>query len=153
MGTIVRSYIRSASSRSQKRISDFNGSIYSIVTYCFIQKNTSIYQSSNNAMHLSFSVRQSGKYPAYSSGTLWPPFRLPIATHPNYEDPRKLLLSRTFHAILFVLLYKATHAPALVSEQSLALVIYLLDMAVSLIHQSKTQGNVSLDISFFFFFF
>uniref|UniRef100_A0A0N8E404 E3 ubiquitin-protein ligase n=1 Tax=Daphnia magna TaxID=35525 RepID=A0A0N8E404_9CRUS len=86
-------------------------------------------------------VRQSGLYPSYSSGTLWPPFRLPIATHPNYEDPRKLLLSRTFHAMLFVLLYKAINAPTLVSEQSLALVIYLLDMAVSLLHQSTTQGN------------
>lgn len=92
------------------------------------------------------SVRQSGSYPNYSSGTLWPPFRLPLATHPSYEDPRKLLLSRTFHAILFVLLYKATRAPTLVNEQLLALVIYLLDMAVSLAHQSITQGNVSLVI-------
>lgn len=46
--------------------------------------------------------------------------------------------------MLFVLLYKAINAPTLVSEQSLALVIYLLDMAVSLLHQSTTQGNVSL---------
>lgn len=89
-------------------------------------------------------MRQSGNYPHYTSGTLWPPFRLPIATHPSYEDPRKLLLSRTFHAIVFVLLYKAAHTPALVNEQSLALVIYLLDMAVSLAHQSITQGNVRL---------
>lgn len=94
-------------------------------------------------LSISNSVRQSGNYPNYSSGTLWPPFRLPIATHPNYEDPRKVLLSKTFHAILFVLLYKAIHAPTLVSEQSLALLIYLLDMAVSLAHQSISQGNVS----------
>lgn len=98
----------------------------------------------SNHFKLIISVRQSGHYPSYSSGTLWPPFRLPIATHPNYEDPRKLLLSRTFHAMLFVLLYKAANAPTLVSEQSLALVVYLLDMAVSLVHQSTTQGNVSL---------
>ena len=96
--------------------------------------------------HSVFSVRQSGKYPGYTSSTLWPPFRLPIETHPSYEDPRKILLSKTFHAMLFMLLYKAVHSPLEVSEQSLALIIYLLDMAVSMaLQQSVTQGNVILD--------
>lgn len=96
-------------------------------------------------LRLSNSVRQSGKYPGCTSGTLWPPFRLPFATHPSYEDPSKILLSRSFHAILFMLLYKAVRSPMEMSEQSLALVIYLLDLAISLsLQQSTSLGNVRI---------
>lgn len=99
--------------------------------------------STISCIRLSHSVRQSGKYPGCTTGTLWPPFRLPFATHPSYEDPSKILLSRSFHAILFMLLYKAVRSPMDMSEQSLALVIYLLDLAISLtLEQSTSLGNV-----------
>ena len=93
-----------------------------------------------------YSVQQCGKFPRYTSSTLWPPFRLPIPIHPSYDDPRKVLLSKTFHAMLFMLLYKAVHSPSQdVSEQSLALIIYLVDMAVSLaLQQTVAVGNVRI---------
>jgi len=44
-----------------------------------------------------------------------------------------------------MLLYKAVHQPQEVSEQSLALIIYLADLAASLaLQQLVIQGNVSL---------
>lgn len=88
-------------------------------------------------------MRQSGKHPNLATGTLWPPFRLPISVHHGYEDPRKALASKTFHAVVFVLLYKAVYTPSRINEQSLALVIYLLDLAVSFsLEQSSTHPKV-----------
>lgn len=46
--------------------------------------------------------------------------------------------------MVFLLLYKAALTPVEVGEQSLALVIYLLDMTISLsLEESITRGNVS----------
>ena len=97
-------------------------------------------------------MRQSGKFVRYTSTTLWPPFRLPITIHPGYDDPRKVLLSKTFHAMLFMLLFRAAHTPQEMSEQSLALVIYLIDLGVSLaLQQSVSSGNVISYLSLFLF--
>ncbi len=52
--------------------------------------------------------------------------------------------------MLFMLLYKAVHLPQEVSEQSLALIIYLVDLAASLaLTQSVSHGNVSLSLLLF----
>lgn len=84
-----------------------------------------------------------------ATGTLWPPFRLPIAIHRGYEDPRKALASKTFHAIVFVLLYKAVYVPSRINEQTLALVVYLLDLAVSFcLEQPSAQAKVLMLLSY-----
>lgn len=72
-------------------------------------------------------VQQAGKFKG--NGAPWPPFRIPGPCHPAYEDPRKLLQSRVFHAMMFVVLYKAVHGQN-VTEHVIALAIYLLEMAV-----------------------
>ncbi|XP_025832184.1 E3 ubiquitin-protein ligase Ubr3 isoform X1 [Agrilus planipennis] len=58
----------------------------------------------------------------------WPPFRQPAPTSVAYEDPRKILQSKVFHAIAFVVLYKAVKGQ--ISEHVIALIIFLLEMAV-----------------------
>ncbi|XP_063233328.1 E3 ubiquitin-protein ligase Ubr3 [Bacillus rossius redtenbacheri] len=73
-------------------------------------------------------VQQSGKM--RGNGTPWPPFRAPAPCHSAYEDPRKVLRSRVFHAAVFVVLHKAVHGHS-VSEHVLALLLYLLEMAVA----------------------
>ncbi|GLV32959.1 Ubr3 ubiquitin ligase [Carabus blaptoides fortunei] len=67
------------------------------------------------------------RYTEYGT-TPWPPFRPPAPCSEAYEDPRKLLRSRVFHAVALVVLYKAVNGH--VSEHVMALVIYLLEMAV-----------------------
>ncbi|XP_022907951.1 E3 ubiquitin-protein ligase Ubr3 [Onthophagus taurus] len=76
------------------------------------------------------------RYTAYAkqknkirSGTNpWPPFRTPNPCSEAYIDPRKILRSRVFHAVVLVVLYKAikTH----ISEHVLALLIFLLEQAI-----------------------
>ncbi|XP_076360822.1 ubr3 ubiquitin ligase isoform X3 [Tachypleus tridentatus] len=72
-------------------------------------------------------VRQSGKYK--SSSPPWLPYRIPKAVSPQFPDPRKLLHSRTMHAIIFTVLYRAWDDPD-IPEQVVALSVYLLDMAL-----------------------
>lgn len=88
---------------------------------------------------LFFSVTQAGKYKG--QGPPWPPFRIPGPCNPAYEDPRKLLRSRVFHAMLFVILYKAVHRRT-VSEHLLALALYLLEMAVESAEPFDLQSQV-----------
>jgi E3 ubiquitin-protein ligase UBR3 len=78
-------------------------------------------------MFLCHSVQQVSKFKG--SGTPWPPFRIPAPCNPAYEDPRKLLRSRVFHAMVFVVLYKIVHRQN-VSDHVTSLIIYLLEMAV-----------------------
>lgn len=60
--------------------------------------------------------------------TPWPPYRTPQQHHPAYRDPRRVLLTRLFHAVAWHCLYRsAIHRD--VSEQTLSLLIYLLDQA------------------------
>ncbi|XP_046390043.1 E3 ubiquitin-protein ligase Ubr3 isoform X2 [Ischnura elegans] len=72
-------------------------------------------------------VRSTGQF--RGNGIPWPPFRIPGPVNPAYKDPRRLLCSRFFHAIAFVILYKAVHVQS-VSEHVISLTLYLLEMAV-----------------------
>lgn len=58
----------------------------------------------------------------------WPPFRLPAECGEAYDDPRIILQSRVFHAAALVVLYKAVRGH--VSEHVMALIVFLLEMAV-----------------------
>lgn len=58
----------------------------------------------------------------------WPPFRPPLVCGAAYEDPRQILQSSVFHAVALVILYKAVRGH--VSEHVMALVVFLLEMAV-----------------------
>ncbi|KAK6617898.1 hypothetical protein RUM43_014127 [Polyplax serrata] len=71
------------------------------------------------------SSHQSGTH----TGNIWPPLRPPAPCGEAYEDPRKVLQSRIFHAVIFCILYKAVDRRN-VSEQALALALYLLEMAI-----------------------
>jgi len=73
------------------------------------------------------SVKQSGKLK--NSATLWPPFRQPAPVSLDYDDPRIVLRSRVFHAMILIILYKAVNGHN-ISEHVMALAIYLLEMAV-----------------------
>lgn len=83
-----------------------------------------------------FSVRQANLIPAGVSP--WPPFREVAPVASSYEDPRIILRSRVFHAIAFVVLYKATKN--MVSEHVMCLVINLLEQAVVI--SEKTVDEV-----------
>nr|XP_034188211.1 E3 ubiquitin-protein ligase Ubr3 isoform X2 [Osmia lignaria] len=72
-------------------------------------------------------VKQSGKLK--NSATPWPPFRHPAPVSPAYDDPRIVLRSRVFHAMILIILYKAVYGHN-ISEHVMALTIYLLEMAV-----------------------
>ncbi|XP_015603280.1 E3 ubiquitin-protein ligase Ubr3 isoform X2 [Cephus cinctus] len=72
-------------------------------------------------------VKQTGKLK--SSATPWPPFRHPAPVSAEYDDPRLVLRSRVFHAMILIILYKAVNGHN-ISEHVMALTIYLLEMAV-----------------------
>lgn len=73
-------------------------------------------------------VQQSGRLK--SGTTPWPPFRPAGPVHSAYQDPRKVLKSRVFHALVWIVLYKAVNDHT-VSEHVIALIVYLLEMALS----------------------
>lgn len=72
-------------------------------------------------------MKQSGKLK--NSAIPWPPFRHPAPVSPAYDDPRIVLRSRVFHAMILIILYKAVYGHN-ISEHAMALTIYLLEMAV-----------------------
>lgn len=74
-----------------------------------------------------FSAKQSGKLK--NNVTPWPPFRPPTPVSAQYDDPRVVLGSKVFHAMIFVILYKAINNQN-ISEHVISLGIYLLEMAV-----------------------
>lgn len=63
----------------------------------------------------------------------WPPFRTPSYAGSAYEDPRQILKSKVFHAVVLVILYKAIRGH--VSEHVMALVIFLLEQGVIISEQ------------------
>lgn len=67
----------------------------------------------------------------------WPPFRDVAPVSEAYEDPRIILRSRVFHAVAFVVLYKATKN--LVSEHVMSLIIYLLEQAVAIAERNNDE--------------
>lgn len=83
-----------------------------------------------NSIHkneIFFSAKQSGKLK--NSVTPWPPFRPPTPVSNQYDDPRVVLGSKVFHAMIFVILYKAINGQN-ISEHVMSLAVYLLEMAV-----------------------
>ena len=99
-----------------------------------------------NNYHYGFchSVQQSGKIK--SGTTPWPPFRPAGPVHPAYQDPRKVLKSRVFHALVWIVLYKAVNDHT-VSEHVIALIVYLLEMALSVtdpVDQPTQVTNMSV---------
>jgi len=59
---------------------------------------------------------------------LWPPFKEPHKHHSAYKDPRRALLSKLFHSVVWHCLYRSILYRD-VSEHTLSLLIYLLDQA------------------------
>lgn len=82
----------------------------------------------NSMDRFSAYVRQQKKMP--KSGNLWPPFRLPNEVGKGYSDPACILNTKVFHSIILGILNRAVHLKN-VSEQLLALAIFLLEIAVS----------------------
>lgn len=74
----------------------------------------------------------------------WPPFRTPPYAGFAYEDPRQILKSKVFHAVVLVILYKAIRGH--VSEHVMALVIFLLEQAVIISEQDENKvENIHFD--------
>lgn len=72
-------------------------------------------------------MRQANKLAA--NITPWPPYRHPAPVSAQYDDPRHVLRSKVFHAMMFVVLYKSVNSQD-ISEHVMALAIHLLEMAV-----------------------
>lgn len=86
-----------------------------------------------------YSVKQSGK--CRTSGSLWPPFRIPSTAASPYVDPRHILLNKVFQGILFAIFYKLVHTTQF-SDQVASLAIYLLEMALSVCDTVGAQVTV-----------
>uniref|UniRef100_A0A1B6CS83 E3 ubiquitin-protein ligase n=1 Tax=Clastoptera arizonana TaxID=38151 RepID=A0A1B6CS83_9HEMI len=84
-------------------------------------------------------VLQCGKLK--SGTTAWPPFRPAGPVHAAYEDPRKVLKSRAFHSLVWIVLYKAVIDHS-VSEHVMALIVYLLEMAISITDPDDQMSQV-----------
>lgn len=82
----------------------------------------------NSMDRFSAFITQQKKMP--KSGNLWPPFRLPNEVGKGYSDPACILNTKVFHSIILGILNRAVHAKN-VSEQLLALAIFLLEIAVT----------------------
>lgn len=82
----------------------------------------------NSMDRFSAFVRQQKKMP--KSGNLWPPFRLPNDVGAGYTDPACILNTKVFHSMMLGILYRAVHVRN-VSEQLLALAIFLLEIGVT----------------------
>ncbi|XP_066151735.1 E3 ubiquitin-protein ligase Ubr3 [Euwallacea fornicatus] len=65
----------------------------------------------------------------------WPPFRTPAKVGDNYIDPRHILTWNVFHAMAFVILYKAVKG--LVSEHVMALIVFLLEQSINITNNFK----------------
>ncbi|CAL8073578.1 unnamed protein product [Orchesella dallaii] len=90
-------------------------------------------------------AKQSGKYKG--SGAPWPPFRVPGSVSDPYIDPRQILLTKVVQGMLFVIFYKAVHSSQL-SEQVVALAIYLLEMAVTICDSIGVSSVTPHEVSY-----
>jgi len=75
----------------------------------------------------------------------WPPFRIP--SDPNtskFLDPRKILYSKVLHGTLFTILYKAIYVCD-ISDQALALTIFILETALRYPVPDDTSPVLKLD--------
>lgn len=67
---------------------------------------------------------------------------MPGPVHQAYEDPRKVLRTKVFHALVWVVLYKAITEHT-VSEHVMAVLIYLLEQAIAVSDPPEQQDQVS----------
>ncbi|KAI1295772.1 E3 ubiquitin-protein ligase UBR3 [Halotydeus destructor] len=87
-------------------------------------------------------MKQNGKWP--STSLPWPPFRQPKdADGSKFIDPRKVLYSKVLHGVLFTILYKAMYVCD-VTDQVLALAVYLLEMSLSYPSSESTSPVPSI---------
>lgn len=96
---------------------------------------------------LYYSARQKVKLKPGTSP--WPPFRNPSECGSAYEDPRKILKSKVFHAVALVVLYKAIRGH--VSEHVMALLVFLLEQAI-IVSDKTPEDDVSCLIHLFLYF-
>lgn len=94
----------------------------------------------NSMDRFSAYVKQQKKMP--KSGNLWPPFRLPNPVGKGYSNPACILDSKVFHSMLLGIFYRSVHVHN-VSENLLALAVFLLEMAVSF---SDKESKISSSI-------
>lgn len=74
--------------------------------------------------------------------TPWPPFRCPSLVTGGHKDPRLVLRTRVFHELAFAVLHRVVHNQNL-SEHVVALIVYLLEMAVITADISESEGSYS----------
>eukprot|EP00116_Pleurobrachia_bachei_P000505 sb/3460767/ len=61
---------------------------------------------------------------------LWPPFRAPLELNTQFKTLYRLLRSKTLHAVLFTVLYKALNEKDSVNDNMVYLTFYLVDLAI-----------------------
>ncbi|KFD58401.1 hypothetical protein M513_00627 [Trichuris suis] len=78
------------------------------------------------------------------TNNLWPPLKFPKSVLKSYECMRRVLHCKSLHAIIFVILYRALREETIISEQTLYLCVYLLELAVRLPFKKSltTKNNV-----------
>uniref|UniRef100_F6RPY5 E3 ubiquitin-protein ligase n=1 Tax=Ciona intestinalis TaxID=7719 RepID=F6RPY5_CIOIN len=83
-----------------------------------------------------------------TESTIWPPY-IPISEPPHsYKGLTRILHCRTTHAFIYVILYKALHDHAAVTETTLAMALHVLEAALSLRnnHTEDVHGLSSPDL-------
>ncbi|XP_078489238.1 E3 ubiquitin-protein ligase ubr3 [Ciona intestinalis] len=83
-----------------------------------------------------------------TESTLWPPY-IPIPEPPHsYKGLTRILHCRTTHAFIYVILFKALHNHAAVTETTLAMALHILEAALSLRnnHTKDMHGLSSPDL-------
>lgn len=79
------------------------------------------------------------------SGTVpWPPYRIPKPCSSAYKDPRSILNTGLFHAVVWIVFYKYIHEKN-VTEHVLSLAVYLLEIALTI--APKTSNFVQVKYS------
>lgn len=78
--------------------------------------------------------------------TPWPPYRTPQKHHPAYQDPRRALLTKLFHAVAWHCLYRSAVYRD-VSEHTLSLLVYLLDQAWICYNDFSNSTNINTNQS------
>lgn len=94
----------------------------------------------NSMDRFSAYAHQEKKMP--KSGNLWPPFRLPNEVGNGFSNPNGVLNSKVFHSMMLGILYRAVHVRN-VSEQLLALAVFLLEVAVNANKETKLNIECS----------
>lgn len=116
---------------------DFQSSMDRYTTLCV--KNI-IYFNFNCMIYLYFifSMRSIGLLK--QNQTPWPPYKTPLNQHSAYKDPRRVLLSKLFHTVVWHSLYRTIFHKD-VCEHVLSMLIYLLDQAWICYNNTSVTNN------------